>query len=166
MTGETVFLYHRQNDTGNLPVDKYHVQLINIDENENALKAARAWTEDNEHLYPVLRFGEDKIFATVFNPDRRTFARLMGDTTEAAKELPKPTVYHAGKCLGCERLKYWLTQRNIDFELVNIGLDTPAGDKLAQWSGGRRVVPTIDFPGVARFFNPPMELMERLVGLA
>ncbi len=165
MSGERVVLYHRGDLNGKLPLEKYaHVETVDVETDTTARREAEAFTGGDESLYPVLRIGDEKILATVFNPSREMFARFMGDVVVAAESLPRPVIYHVGKCEACERLKYWLTQRNFEFETVNIDEDREAGRRLGLWAGGKKVAPSVDFPGRARLFDPPLELMERLVG--
>ena len=165
MSGERVVLYYRGELNGSLPLEKYtQVETVNVDEDIAAGREAEIFTGGDESLYPVLRIGGERVLATVFNPSREMFARFMGDTVVAAESLPKPVIYHVGKCEQCERLKYWLTQRNFEFETVNIDEDREAGRRLGLWAGGKKVAPSVDFPGRARLFDPPLELMERLVG--
>lgn len=164
MSGDKVYLYHRSNQNDSLPHRQYDVELVNVDADAAAREESAAWTGGDDNLLPVLRFGEDAIYATVFNPGRELFSRLLGNTTIAARSLPRAVVYSGSKCDNCERLKYWLTRHNIAFDEINVDTDVAALDRIRQWSGGRRVIPSIEFPGTARLFNPPLEMLERLVG--
>lgn len=167
MLGEQVFLYRRDERDYVIPPDTYpDIEVIDLSRDPSARGLADGFTDGHESLYPVLRIGGDRIVATVFCPTQDLLRQLMGDrpAPDLQQSLPKPKVYHAGQCLGCDHIEAWLNRHGIDYEKINIGLDTPTGDKIAKWSGGRRVVPTIEFPGMARLFDPPLDLLARLVG--
>lgn len=56
----------------------------------------------------------------------------------------KITMYTTEWCSDCRSAKRFLNSRGIEFEEINIDRDEIAAQKVIDWSGGRRVIPTFD----------------------
>lgn len=56
-------------------------------------------------------------------------------------------MYTTRWCGDCFKAKRFLKERAIEFEEVDIELDSGAADRLVEWTGGKRVVPTLEVNG-------------------
>lgn len=57
--------------------------------------------------------------------------------------MPKVTMYSTTWCGDCRNAKRALRDAGIDFSEVDIDQDDDAAKQVIEWSGGRRVIPTI-----------------------
>ena len=56
----------------------------------------------------------------------------------------KIRMYSTPWCADCRTAKRFLKARDISFEEVDIDGDEQSAQKVMQWSGGRRVIPTFE----------------------
>ncbi len=62
--------------------------------------------------------------------------------------MPKRVImYTTSWCPDCRAAKRYLSQRCVAFEEVNIEETPGAAERVEQWSGGYRTVPTFDIDG-------------------
>ncbi len=54
----------------------------------------------------------------------------------------KITLYSTSWCGSCHTAKRFLADQNIAYNEIDIDLDDSSAQKVIDWSGGRRVVPT------------------------
>lgn len=54
------------------------------------------------------------------------------------------TMYTTDWCGDCRTAKRFLRDAGIEFEEINIDRDPSAAQRVIGWSGGRRVIPTLD----------------------
>ncbi|MEX1275989.1 MAG: glutaredoxin family protein [Bacteroidota bacterium] len=57
--------------------------------------------------------------------------------------MQKITVYSTQWCSDCRVAKRFLNENRIPFHEINIDLDDAAARQVIDWSGGRRVIPTL-----------------------
>jgi mycoredoxin len=73
-------------------------------------------------------------------------------------------VYSTSWCGDCRRTKRMLEEAAAQFSEIDLEQDRGAEAMVLQRSGGRRVVPTLQFDGRLWAFNPPPPLLRRLLG--
>jgi mycoredoxin len=56
-------------------------------------------------------------------------------------------VYTTAWCGDCRRAKRYLDEHGVAYEEVDIERDPEAAERVVQWSGGCRTVPTFDIDG-------------------
>ncbi len=62
--------------------------------------------------------------------------------------MPKSvTMYTTSWCPDCRAAKRYLAQRGVAYEEVNIEETPGAAERVEEWSGGYRTVPTFDIDG-------------------
>ncbi len=57
--------------------------------------------------------------------------------------MPKLTVYSTTWCADCRNLKRILSDSGIAYDEVDIDQNEAAARQVIDWSGGRRVIPTL-----------------------
>lgn len=84
--------------------------------------------------------------------------------------MPKLTVYSTAWCADCRNAKRYLNEAGITFDEIDIDQNEEAAEKVINWSGGRRVIPTLHIqpceggdPIIAH--NPRMPELARLASL-
>lgn len=169
MLHERLFLYYYPDRTDGVTdivetARQYKLDLVAVnlkDSPENEVEVL-GWVDSNRDLLPLLRIGDEKIRGFFFAPRGAILIRLFGDTLDerAAPNGPMK-IYTTSTCGACRVLKQWLTTVGQEFEEVNIGEVDGAAENVIRWSGGRRVVPTVEFEQTARLFNPGIPLMSR-----
>ena len=70
-----------------------------------------------------------------------------GTDRPGMEHVPGMTIYTTSWCPDCRAAKRHLKQRGIAFREVDIETTPGAADKLEEWSGGYRTVPTFDIGG-------------------
>ncbi|MBI4418181.1 MAG: glutaredoxin family protein [Ignavibacteriales bacterium] len=80
------------------------------------------------------------------------------------------TVYSTTWCGDCRRTKRFLNDRGISFEEIDIDQDPASAQRVIDWSGGRRVIPTIKIdceskPAAVILHNPPLAALAEVLGL-
>ncbi|MBD3402629.1 hypothetical protein GF420_07015, partial [candidate division GN15 bacterium] len=139
--------------------------VVNLAEEPDQEPATLEWTDHDRSRYPILRMGGDKIRAIFFNARGAVLNRLVGEVHDhRAAPDTTITVYSTPTCGSCRALEQWLRTMGESFNRVDITEVDGMADKLIQWSGGRRVVPTIEFADTARLFNPGLPLISRYIG--
>lgn len=73
----------------------------------------------------------------------------------------KIIMYTTTWCPDCRNAKRILAEKNISFEEIDIDKDESAADKIIEWSGGRRVIPTFHITneknGIVSILHNPKE---------
>jgi glutaredoxin len=80
------------------------------------------------------------------------------------------TVYSTTWCADCRRTKRFLNEHGISFEEIDIDQDPASAQKVIEWSGGRRVIPTIRIDCTSKsspviLHNPPTATLAEALGL-
>lgn len=57
--------------------------------------------------------------------------------------MPKIEVFSTTWCGDCRNLKRQLDATNVEYEEIDIDSNNDAALKVIDWSGGRRVIPTV-----------------------
>lgn len=74
---------------------------------------------------------------------------MRGRVEEGVTALMKRVVmYTTSWCPDCRAAKRYLQSKGVAFEEVNIEQTPGAAERVEQWSGGYRTVPTFDIDGV------------------
>jgi glutaredoxin len=143
------------------------VLLKDVSDDSEAAAEVEQFTEGDLTFLPVVRIGIDAVKATIFNPDDGLLDRLF--TPEGAafigRELPPPKIFSTSDNEPCELLKRWLASQGVEFNEVNVDKEPETSDRLIKWAGGRNSIPVIVYPGLARLFEPTVELLARLHGI-
>ncbi len=76
-------------------------------------------------------------------------------------------MYTTQWCGDCRKVKRFLREKNITFTEVDIDQDEAASQQVIQWSGGRRVIPTllIEWRNSSRpiiLHNPPLSELAKV----
>jgi len=62
--------------------------------------------------------------------------------------MPKTVImYTTSWCPDCRAAKRYLAQRGVAYEEINIEETPGAAERVEEWSGGYRTVPTFDIDG-------------------
>ncbi|HYG61805.1 MAG TPA: glutaredoxin family protein [Thermoanaerobaculia bacterium] len=88
-------------------------------------------------------------------------ARLATGEAFPASQL---TVFSSSWCPDCRRAKRVLEEADATFAEVDVDQDVRAEALILERSGGRRVVPTLQFDDRLWAFNPAPPLLRRLLG--
>jgi len=80
------------------------------------------------------------------------------------------TVYSTTWCGDCRRTKRFLDERGISYTEIDIDQDPSSAQQVIDWSGGRRVIPTIRIDCESRptpviLHNPPQSTLTETLGL-
>lgn len=169
MLHEKLTLYYYPNRTDGVAdivetARQYKLDLtaINFKEKPQTEAQALSWVEENRDYFPLLRLGDDRIHGFFFAPRGSLLVRLFGDTLDnRSAPTTSLTIYTTGSCGGCRALMQWLNMVGQSYTEINIEDVDGMAERLVQWSGGRRVVPTVEFEHTARLFNPGIPLMSR-----
>lgn len=169
MSDEQLYLYYYskqsdQADEMDILLDSlgYNVEKINLDNDNSDEKLVKDITGGDLKYLPLLRVGGSKIRATFFKPSEKLLEILFDSESTNTISLPKPTVYTSTWCSNCHMVKMVFEDREISYKEINIETKESMAEKLMLWSGGRRVVPTVEYKNIGRLFNPDSELMNRL----
>ena len=73
------------------------------------------------------------------------------------------TVYGASWCPDCRTAKRVLAEAEARYDEIDIDDDAKAAALVIARSGGRRVIPTLEFDGRIWAFNPPPPQLRRLL---
>lgn len=140
-----------------------NVECISLDENPDLENEILALVDKDKKQFPLIKIGQDKIKALLFNPSNNLIKSIFSDDDSFKTSLPRPTFYCSTWCGECQTLKDWFDDRSLSYKQINIDEQASHTDKIVRWAGGRRVVPTIDFKGVVRLFNPGLELISKII---
>ncbi len=140
-------------------------KAINVAEDEAARQLVANWTDDAPAAFPIVRIGE-KIRAVFFNASPDTLAPAYAPGVGVALTGQPVTVYSANWCPDCRHLESYLDAAGASYEKVDIERVAGAPERIMQWSGGRRVVPTVKIGAAALLFNPGPQALGRLLGCA
>jgi len=136
-------------------------EFINVDENQNDLELVNGLIEKSENSLPILRIGEHKIRAVLYNPNIELLQKIFSDSS-ANIDLPQPTIYSTTWCGDCRQLKFWMDSQKITYDEILIEDSEELKEQIVRWSGGRRVIPTVDYESIGRLFNPGITLFQKL----
>ena len=79
------------------------------------------------------------------------------------------TMYSTEWCGDCRNAKRFLKSYNIQFAEIDIDRDESAAQRVIDWSGGRRVIPTFDIRGIdgkqVILHNPRLPELEHVLGV-
>ena len=80
------------------------------------------------------------------------------------------TLYSTTWCGDCRRTKRFLNEHGISYQEIDIDQDPASAQKVIDWSGGRRVIPTIRIdceskPHPVILHNPPLSDLTRALGI-
>ena len=76
------------------------------------------------------------------------------------------TMYTTSWCPFCYRLKAELAGTGIDYVEVDVDLDEQAAERVMQFNGGNRTVPTLEFADGSALTNPTVdEVTQKLAAL-
>lgn len=78
----------------------------------------------------------------------------------------KIIMYSTAWCPDCRNAKRMLNSNNVQFDEVDIDQDESAANKIIEWSGGRRVIPTFHITDnetklVSIMHNPNLEILKK-----
>ncbi|MEX1137766.1 MAG: glutaredoxin family protein [Bacteroidota bacterium] len=84
--------------------------------------------------------------------------------------MERITVYSTTWCGDCRRTKRFLNEHGISFQEIDIDRDPASAQTVIDWSGGRRVIPTIRIDCESKslpviLHNPPIADLTRALGL-
>ena len=133
---------------------------IDVREDKNAQANVERWTEGQNDVFPLVRVGE-KILALFLQPAPDVLSRMFerGSLIEDSEIDRLPiTVFSAGWCPDCRFLESYLQRAGKTFAKVDIESTPGAPEKIIQWSGGRRVIPTVRVGEKIIFFNPGTQI--------
>ncbi len=142
---------------------KVECQTINVAEDEAARQTTATWVAHVPNPFPIVRIGE-KIRALFFNARPETLAPAYAPGVGTPLTGQTVTVYSANWCPDCHQLETYLQQIGTTYEKINIEQTAGAPEQIVQWSGGRRVVPTVKIGNAALLFNPSPQVLGRLLG--
>ena len=169
MRNQPFILYFRSNDIRDaeridITADNCGVAIerINVDNNPDAAEEIKLLTDSKKPDFPVLRVGRERIVAVLFNPPDGVIKTITDDDSPTVP-MGHPIIYTTTWCGTCRMIKEWLDDNNIKYKEINIEDKEDIAEKIIQWTNGRRVVPTIEFKGIGRFFNPGLDMLKRLV---
>lgn len=170
MYDEQIYLYYYKKQTGDadridITIDNlgFNVERVMLDDDNQIEDEILNLVDKDRKTFPLLRVGSEKIKVTLFNPTDRLLKSIFSDDDEPKTALPKPTVYCSTWSGDCHTLKDWLTDHCLNYKDICIDEKDNLAEKIIRWSGGRRVVPTIEFKGVGRLFNPGLDLIKRIL---
>ena len=80
--------------------------------------------------------------------------------------MKKITMYSTQWCADCRSAKRLLKERNIAYHEIDIDENEAAAQQVIEWSGGRRVIPTLVIQNPATdaqvvLHNPPLTILVR-----
>ena len=90
--------------------------------------------------------------------------------TERMGQMEKVTVYSTTWCGDCRRTKRFLDEHGVSYREIDIDRDPSGEQQVIDWSGGRRVIPTVKIecdskPEPVILHNPPTATLSRVLGL-
>ncbi len=139
-----------------------NVESIDLDKQDSEIELVNGLVEHSENPFPILRIGEQKIKAMLQNPNSETIRKLFSDNTNKSVEIPKATIYSTSFCGDCRQLKMWMDSQKISYKEILIEDSEELKEQITRWSGGRRVVPTVEYKSVGRLFNPGIKVFQKL----
>lgn len=86
------------------------------------------------------------------------------------KQMEKVTMYSTTWCGDCRKTKRFLEENGISYREIDIDGDPSSAQQVIDWSGGRRVIPTLTIecnsrPGPVILHNPPTGVLKQVLGL-
>jgi mycoredoxin len=165
-----IYLYFYKKQTGDadridIALDNLgvNVERISLDNNPEQEKDILPLVDNDKKQFPLVKIGQDKIRGLLFKPSNDLIKSIFSDDDSFKTTLPRPTLYCSTWCGECQTLKDWFDDRCMSYKKINIDEQATHADKINRWAGGRRVVPTIDFKGAVRLFNPGIELISKII---
>ncbi|OYT73648.1 MAG: hypothetical protein CFK52_01640 [Chloracidobacterium sp. CP2_5A] len=138
-------------------------KVVNVTEDEAARQLVAKWADNASAAFPIVRIGE-KIRAVFFNATPDMLAPAYAPGVGAALTGQPVTVYSAGWCPDCRHLESYLDDAGATYDKIDIERIAGAPEQIIEWSGGRRVVPTVKIGAAALLFNPGPQALGRLLG--
>src|SRR5210317_940704 len=118
MIGEKFYVYYYPNSLKD--ADRIDITLdfcgcsvtrINLKDDKEKKDCVESFTDGNKKLYPVLQIGDEKIFATLFNPSDILLKALLSPINSYPEApLNNPTIYSTTWCGNGTQLKQWLEE--------------------------------------------------------
>ena len=169
MQNEKLFLYfdtETKNEADvivdNLKEYNLSLELVNIETDSYDKELIEGLKEKFESPYPMLRIGDEKIRAVLVQPSTTVLNKIFNNSSGESLNLPEPQIFSTTFCGDCRQLKQWMDLNNIKFSESIIEGSEELIEQIVRWSGGRRVVPTVLYPGIGRFFNPGLNVFKNL----
>jgi mycoredoxin len=105
-------------------------------------------------------FNGKAISLVAFKKNKLELQQTREDT------LKTITMYSTRWCSDCRKAQRVLRERNIAYQEIDIDENEAAARQVIEWSGGRRVIPTIVFERQSTgsrviLHNPPLNTLER-----
>ncbi len=136
-------------------------ELVNLDSQDSDIELVNGLIEHSVNPFPILRIGDLKIKAMFQNPNNTLLEKLFSDSPEK-HELPEAIIYCTTWCGDCHQLKHWMDSQKIAYREILIEDSEDLKEQITRWSGGRRVIPTVDYDSIGRLFNPGITVFQKL----
>ncbi len=136
-------------------------ELVNLDTQSSDIELVSGLVEHSDNPFPILRIGDMKIRAILQNPNIELLEKLFSESPEKQK-LPEATIYSTTWCGDCTQLKMWMNSQKIPFKEILIEDSEELKEQITRWSGGRRVIPTVEYESIGRLFNPGISVFQKL----
>lgn len=143
--------------------------LVNVREDDANRQLAERLAGDLDPRYPLVIVGDPKIRLLIWEASREDVLRLAGrngHSVAGTGEADGIRVYSTAWCPDCRHLKRHLDKHGVTYAEVNVEEDEEAMRWLLRRSGGRRVVPSLAAGPRMALFNPPTDMLDRVLGIA
>lgn len=137
-------------------------ELINLDDRHSDVELVNGLVEQSEAPFPILRIGEQKIIAVFYKPSNELLDKLFSHENMSTIKLSDLEIYSSTHCGACTQLKLWFDSQKIEYSEIQIQDSEALKQQIISWSGGRRVVPTINYKSIGRLFNPGISTFQKL----
>ncbi len=137
-------------------------ESVNLEIQNTEKELVDGLTEKSDNPFPILRIGEQKIKAVFQNPKPELLLKIFSSGNSESHILPHAAIYSTTWCSDCKQLKYWMDSQKIPYTEILIEDSEELKEQITRWSGGRRVVPTVEYESVGRLFNPGMAVFQKL----
>ncbi|HDL00936.1 MAG TPA: glutaredoxin family protein [candidate division Zixibacteria bacterium] len=139
----------------------FDAESVNLETQETERKLVNGLIEKSDNPFPILRIGEQKIKAMFQNPKLKLLQKIFSSDSEN-HALPHATIYSTATCGDCRQLKMWMDSQKIPYTEILIENSEKLKEQITRWSGGRRVVPTVEYESIGRLFNPGIAVFQKL----
>ncbi len=169
MKNEKLYIYHNSDriEQAELLLKRLQTfdlkaETINLENQKEDLELVNGLIEKSDNPFPILRIGNEKIRAMLENPKPEILHKLFSTEDADKHELPQATIYSTKWCGDCKQLKIWMNSQNIPYSEILIEDSEELKEQITRWSGGRRVVPTVEYESIGRLFNPGIAVFQKL----